>query len=344
MIRLHAVDMGSLKGPDLLLDVLKRRSQIESQSQSHLSSFRTRPDDIIIVGYPKSGSTWMQQIVHGLRTNGSMDFEEICRVVPFLERTFLETMPVSDDLYQQASMPFRAFKCHCPYSLCPKGAKYIVVSRDPKDVAISYFRFLEGWFFKEGELSADEFVLDVWLRLNKQDYYYLPGSHCYWDYFASWWPHVDDPNVLWLYYEDMKEDIVQAVKTVGEFIGCPTDDATYLEKVVNQASIDFMKKHADQFEARKSVREPLNASLGIPLDQKGTGYVHEGTIGSHKARLSEDSLKAIDEKWKEIEEIVGYPSYAEVRKGFQLKNRKKGCKIVERRPRASDRATVKLLY
>jgi len=39
---------------------------------------------------PKCGTTWMQQIVHGLRTRGSMDFNEITRVVPFL---YLMTHP-----------------------------------------------------------------------------------------------------------------------------------------------------------------------------------------------------------------------------------------------------------
>ena len=315
--------MGSLVGPELVLDRFKRRSQIQSQSQNLLSSFRTRPDDIIIIAYPKSGSTWMQQIVHGLRTNGSMEFEEICRVVPFLERAFLENALSSDELYQQTSMPFRAFKCHVPYHLCPEGAKYIAVSRDPKDVAVSYFKFLEGWFFEEGVVSADAFVQDVWLQLNKQDHSYLPGGHSYWDYLASWWPHRNDPNVLWLFYEDMKEDLAQAVKTVAEFMGCPTDDPTYLQKVVKQASYDFMKQQADQFDARRSVREPLNVSLGIPVGSKGAGYVHEGRVGAHKSSLSEDTLRAIDAKWKEIEEIVGCPSYDEMIIDFRLRNRRK---------------------
>ena len=45
-------------------------------------SFIPRPTDIIIDTYAKAGTTWMQQIVHGLRSGGDMNFAEITEVVP----------------------------------------------------------------------------------------------------------------------------------------------------------------------------------------------------------------------------------------------------------------------
>ena len=38
--------------------------------------------DVFISPYAKCGTTWMQQIVHGLRSCGDMDFSEITQVVP----------------------------------------------------------------------------------------------------------------------------------------------------------------------------------------------------------------------------------------------------------------------
>ena len=35
------------------------------------------PCDVIIVTPPKCGTTWVQHIVHGLRSNGDMDFDEV---------------------------------------------------------------------------------------------------------------------------------------------------------------------------------------------------------------------------------------------------------------------------
>ncbi|MEL6992952.1 MAG: sulfotransferase domain-containing protein, partial [Pseudomonadota bacterium] len=43
-------------------------------------AYRPEPTDIFISPYSKCGTTWMQQIVHGLRSGGSMDFEEITQV------------------------------------------------------------------------------------------------------------------------------------------------------------------------------------------------------------------------------------------------------------------------
>jgi len=38
-------------------------------------SFVPRNDDIFIVTYPRSGTTWLQQILYQLTTDGNMDFE-----------------------------------------------------------------------------------------------------------------------------------------------------------------------------------------------------------------------------------------------------------------------------
>jgi hypothetical protein len=51
------------------------------------NKFAWRSSDVIITTFPKTGTTWMQQVCHQLRTGGSMDFEEISEegVVPWLE-------------------------------------------------------------------------------------------------------------------------------------------------------------------------------------------------------------------------------------------------------------------
>ena len=98
-------------------------------AESHLKGvrFKPLPTDVIISTAPKSGTTWVQQICHGLRSGGDMSFEEICLVVPCLEMA-------GDYNYEdlQAAQPFepRVYKTHLWYHDCPKGAaKYIVIAR-----------------------------------------------------------------------------------------------------------------------------------------------------------------------------------------------------------------------
>lgn len=51
-----------------------------------LRVFPLRNDDLFIVTYPKSGTTWMQQIVKLIRNNGVDDSRPVTDVVPWIEQ------------------------------------------------------------------------------------------------------------------------------------------------------------------------------------------------------------------------------------------------------------------
>ena len=55
----------------------------KKESREYGLAFQPRPSDIVIAPFAKCGTTWLQQIAHGLRTRGSMDFEEISNVTPW---------------------------------------------------------------------------------------------------------------------------------------------------------------------------------------------------------------------------------------------------------------------
>lgn len=48
-------------------------------------SIKLRPTDCVISPFGKSGTTWLQQMAHTLRTRGDMDFDDISRVAPWIE-------------------------------------------------------------------------------------------------------------------------------------------------------------------------------------------------------------------------------------------------------------------
>jgi hypothetical protein len=68
----------------------------------------------------------MQQIVHGLRTRGSMDSDEITRVVPWLN-TAHDTGTTST--HHKSLVP-HAFKTHTTLDQVPKGGRYVTIVRD----------------------------------------------------------------------------------------------------------------------------------------------------------------------------------------------------------------------
>ena len=72
---------------------------------------RVRASDVFVATPPKCGTTWMQMIIHQLRSGGDMSFEEISNVVPFIEIAGDLGIDVDAD---QEYFP-RAFKTHLWY-------------------------------------------------------------------------------------------------------------------------------------------------------------------------------------------------------------------------------------
>lgn len=104
-----------------------------------------------------------------------------------------------------------------------------VFLRDPVDVVISFYNFLNGWFFEKDEIPMDDFIMDQLCDKNTPTNDISNAS--YWRYLMSWYPQRLDKNVLWLHYEDLIEDLPGCVDLVAEFLGIGVEDAA-LKKLV----------------------------------------------------------------------------------------------------------------
>jgi len=272
---------------------------ITEEGMRRALAFRPRPTDILIAPFAKSGTTWVQQIVHGLRTRGSMDFSEITEVIPWIE--IAHDMGI--DLERPQPAEPRAYKSHLAWDLIPKGARYIYVIRDPRDVAVSTYHFFSGWWFEAGTISLDE-ITRAWL-LGAE------GPRRYWPHVVSWWEHRDDENVLFLCYENMKRDLPRTVRRIADFIGIPLDDELR-DLVVRQSSIDFMRAHERRFDDHL-IQETRNAACGLPPGGESS-KVRTGRSGDHERELSPERIAEIDQVWKdEVGARIGFRSYAELR-------------------------------
>src|SRR5687767_337203 len=147
------------------------------------------PTDVFIVTPPKCGTTWMQQIVHGIRTRGSMDFDEISRVVPWINMAF----DLGIDIYAPQVAQPRAFKTHSTLKEVPPGGKYIIILRDPGDALLSDYHFMEGMFFEKGSIPLEAFAREE----------FMPGRGI-WNHITAFWDRRNDEDVLPLCYENMK--------------------------------------------------------------------------------------------------------------------------------------------
>lgn len=265
-------------------------------------AFQPHPTDVILSPYAKSGTTWLQQIVHGLRTRGDMDFDDISRVIPWIETAYDLGLDLDAP---QVALP-RAFKSHLGWRQVPKGGRYIVSLRDPKDVLVSLFRFKEGWFFEPGSIPIARFA--------RREFFHRGEGRDYWDHLVSWWEHRNDDNVLLLCYEEMKLDLAGTVRAVAAHIEVALD-RELLDLVERQASLDFMLAHKDRFDDFL-MRERSEQECGLPAGSD-SAKVRKGEVGAHAYELPSEVAEEMDGIWaSEIESRLGFADYQELREAF----------------------------
>jgi hypothetical protein len=272
-----------------------------------LASYRPRPTDVVITPYGKCGTTWLQQIFHTLRTRGDFDFDDISRVVPWLETA----VATGSDLNAPQRAEPRGFKSHLDWGKVPKGARYIVSFRHPHDACVSFYHFMEGWFFEPGAVSLEEFVGLYVMRAGMET--------DYWHHLVSWWNERDNPDVLVLAYEQMNAEPEATIRKVAAFCGIPLDDEL-MAITLAQSNFEFMLKHKDRFDDLL-MRTASETRCNLPPGSD-SAKVRKGGSGQGKAELTPAMIAALDEQWaKIVAPATGFADYAALQAEIARRNR-----------------------
>ncbi len=269
-----------------------------------IKAYRPRPSDVIISPYGKCGTTWLQQTFHTLRTRGDMDFDDISRVVPWIETSVALGLDINAE---QRAEP-RGFKSHMGYDAVPKGARYVVSLRDPKDALVSMHRFMDGWYLEPGAVSVAEFAVGLLTG--------RPGD--YWSHLASWWTERDNPDVLLMSYEHMSAEPALHIRKLAAFCGIPLDDEL-LALTQERSSLGYMLAHKDRFDDAM-MREASERLSNLPPGSDSS-KVRRGKVGSHRDELDADTAAKLDAKWTElITPRFGFPDYAALEAELRRRN------------------------
>ncbi|CAH1999715.1 unnamed protein product [Acanthoscelides obtectus] len=142
--------------------------------QDEIHNWDVRNEDIWICSFPKTGTTWTQEMIWMIVNNLDFDGGQVNLGIrsPFLEVSALydfrqlkkdipdfEVPPFLDDslkfVKDRCKIGPQCIKSHLPWDLLPrelqasiKSPKIIYVTRNPKDTCISYFnhsRLMEGY-------------------------------------------------------------------------------------------------------------------------------------------------------------------------------------------------------
>ncbi|XP_069830985.1 amine sulfotransferase-like [Dendropsophus ebraccatus] len=199
-----------------------------------IEDMEIRESDVFLVTYPKSGTIWTQQILSLIfnegHRNGTEHIDNINRM-PWIE-------------YNLNNMDFnirpspRLFTTHLPYYLMPrdlrsKMPKMIYVSRNPKDNLVSFYHFYKIKPDIKCTISWEKFI-EIFISGKV-----LGGS--WFDHLRGWYTHKEDFNILFVTYEEMKQDLRSAVKKICKFVDKNLDEKA-IDTVVERATFKNMKE------------------------------------------------------------------------------------------------------
>lgn len=122
-------------------------------------NYKPRDGDVFLVTYPKCGTTWMQHIISNILTRGMppTDIGEFSIMAPYIDMTGAKA----------AEIPSRTgpITTHLPPSVFKpvERAKYVYVTRNPYDCAVSYYHFALGMTPKSATDVSFESFLDIFI-------------------------------------------------------------------------------------------------------------------------------------------------------------------------------------
>ncbi|NXT29838.1 ST1D1 Sulfotransferase, partial [Syrrhaptes paradoxus] len=225
-------ELGSLHGIPLYKSFITVWPQVEA--------FQARPDDLLIATYPKSGTTWLSEILDLIYHDGDVEKcrrDAIYNRVPFLEFKS-PGIPSGVELLEKTPSP-RLVKTHLPVHLLPasfqeKDCKIIYMARNAKDVVVSYY-----YFYQMAKIHPDPGTLSEFLET------FMSGKVAYgswYDHVRGWWEKRQEKRLLYLFYEDMKKNPRQEVQKILRFLGKEVAEET-VAKILYHTSFQQMKKN-----------------------------------------------------------------------------------------------------
>ncbi|CAM5147879.1 unnamed protein product [Natator depressus] len=265
-----------------------------AQQWGPIEDFQAWPDDLLISTYPKAGTTWMQEIVDLILVRG--DVEKACRAPTHIRIPFLEICsppPVPSGVQQLANVPPpRVIKTHLPFQLVPKSfwenrCKVIYVARNAKDNLVSYY-FFDQMNKTQPEPGPWELYLQKFM-----DGKLAWGS--WYDHVCGYWAERANHRILYVFYEDMKEDPAREIRRVMDFLEVELPPEV-LEKIVQQTSFQIMKEN------------PMANYSSIPsviLDQTISPFMRKGEVGDWKNHFTVAQSEAFDAHYQRCMEGTG---------------------------------------
>ncbi|XP_052191610.1 cytosolic sulfotransferase 15-like [Diospyros lotus] len=260
--------------------------------QQHFQAHKT---DTILASFPKCGTTWLKALIFAVANRSKHPLIESPllsanphALVPFLESQIYRKPPPFN--LQDIPSP-RILSTHLPYSALPASiktnskCKLVYICRNPLD------QFISNWHFASSLQSRNHYSisLDEWSKK-----YCISGITPFgpfWDHMLGYWKASQEKpgQVLFLKYEDLKEDDVFYVKKLAEFLGVPFSTEEERDGMPEQISRLCSFENLKDLEVNKSGKFDDH----FPFDIDNKAFFRKAKVGDWSNYLSPSVAEAL---------------------------------------------------
>lgn len=277
--------------------------------------FVSRPGDIVICTPPKSGTTWTQMLCALLIFDGPEFPGSLDSISPWLDMQTRSKAEVHQLLAAQTHRRF--IKTHTPLDglALQDDTTYIVVGRDPRDVAVSFGHHMLNLnmeeFLKAREAAVGNHDLDQFPppppipddpqeRLQEfmdgDDIVSLDGVL---GHLQEGWKRRDAPNVHLFHYADYQRDLPGNMQRLADFLGLSLTPERARE-LAAEASLVRMRSRAHEV-----VPDVEHNHWHDP-----SKFFRSGGSGEWRAGVSEALLQRYEARAREISRDQAFLDWA----------------------------------
>jgi len=271
-------------------------------------------NDVVIASYPKSGTTWMAELVSAINYFGNT--EELKKLrqdarVPWLELDtqywWVQAFYKWNKLFSNSNTEIKDNRCHTkgtkyrlcfthlPVELLPDSiingkCKLIYVARNPKDNAVSFYHFHRMARF----LGCQQTTWNEFFAL------YLSGSiYCgsWFEHVLGYWQLTNSPNhkhrMMFCKFEEMKDDLPKEISRIADFMEIDLTDEQK-KRVLDHCTFDSMKNN-----------KMANRDTVWLFNQKISKFMRKGQVGDWRNYFTFAQSEAFDEIYKKKMENTG---------------------------------------
>nr|VFJ42287.1 MAG: aryl sulfotransferase [Candidatus Kentron sp. FW] len=279
---------------DTKLPAVTRIYQNHHLDSTRWKHFKPRDGDIVVATSLKAGTTWVQWIVLNLLFPEGAPLPA-GKMAPWVEVSLPPPGAIVNALEDMKHR--RVMKTHLPLDGVPyfPEARYIVVGRDGRDVAMSLWAFYRDFSDKMYEMLLEASGIELprcpddfeefwqnwiyrgWFKWEHDGYPFWSHLHC----IKTWWEFRHQDNILFLHFNDMLQDLEGAVRRIAAHLSIEISPEE-ARRVAGISTFDYMKCNADK-------TSPL--PVDNMLKSGPAAFFHKGTNGRWREVLSEQDLE-----------------------------------------------------